>query len=350
MKKAARSILAVLLCVALLLPISANAVGPVTNKDHEAVVERLQSIEPAKVAFGIGHVDFATAKIGNKIHVYEYTNGGFSEIQTTYPLFSENSMFGLALQTDSGSFQFIDTLVDEINSQDSTHIALVYDYSSCYLYNGSYFILLRKNPYTVDTRDTLPAETSSLNAEDIVLCNLSQSTSLFYSATSIPRTPTDFICYVNWVPQGDYNICWAATVACIVNYKRGFSLTALDVVEDYYGNYTQEDLDNGLDPSLLPNFMDLYYQVSYTFRNQTPTSSVVLENILADNPIYCSFVNGSDYHAVTIRGINRVSNIIYIMEPNNGSSSAEWSNGVWRFQMLGCDGYWTSCRALCHSW
>lgn len=347
MKKAVRSVLAVLLCVALMLPITANAAGSITNEDHIAVVELLRSVEPAKSSFGIDHVDFTAVKIGNKIHCYEYANNDFSEIRAAYPLFYDSVLFGLALQTDIGSFQFTVAFVDDIISLNATHIALIYDSTACYLYDGSAFVYLQKNPYEIETRDALPIDVRDLNTDYIVLCNLSQSTSLSYSCTINSRSSVEAFCGVSYVPQGDYKICWAATMACIVNYLLDYDLEAIDVAQAYYG---ETDFDRGLHPYYVRNFMHTYYGINYTYREETPSGSVVLQNIINDYPIYCAFSGDRGTHGVTIYGINRVSNIIYIMEPNNGPITGQWSNGVWTFVWPGTSETWTSYAALCYSW
>ena len=37
---------------------------------------------------------------------------------------------------------------------------------------------------------------------------------------------------VTYVPQGSYNICWAASTACIVNSVKGTNYTALEVATE----------------------------------------------------------------------------------------------------------------------
>ena len=206
MKRMTRSILAVLLCAALLLPISANAVGPVTNEDHEAVVELLQSIEPAKAAFGIGHVDFTCASIGEKIHSYEYVDGSLIEIRTAYPLFDGNALFGLALQTDTEDYQFTTAYVDDINSLGVNHVAFVFDSTYCYLYDGIDLFLLEQNPYVIETRDVLSINNSSVTG-NAALCDLSETTPLGYFSTATSRSTTEVICRVEYVSQMDQPIC-----------------------------------------------------------------------------------------------------------------------------------------------
>ena len=48
---------------------------------------------------------------------------------------------------------------------------------------------------------------------------------------AVPSTEMEGCGITNFVTQGDYNICWAACVATIVNYKKGRSLTARNVAD-----------------------------------------------------------------------------------------------------------------------
>lgn len=132
-----------------------------------------------------------------------------------------------------------------------------------------------------------------------------------------------------------------------MNYLLDYNLEAADVAQAYYG---ETNYERGLDAYNVRNLMDTFYGINYTYRSQTPSGSVVLQNLLDDYPIYCSFENSDMSHAVTIYGYNRLTNKIYIMEPNNGPTTAQWSNGAWTFTGLGYSGSWTSYQALCYSW
>ncbi len=70
------------------------------------------------------------------------------------------------------------------------------------------------------------------------------------------------------------------------------------------------------------------YEVSYTYKNKILSSDILLRNIQGKYPVLATFRHDSSYHDVVIYGVNIMSGVTYIMDPEYGfcSSSNSSSN------------------------
>lgn len=112
--------------------------------------------------------------------------------------------------------------------------------------------------------------------------------------------------------QGNYNLCWAAAIATIVNYRKDMNVTAKQVADkvgiDYNRGAYLTEAQNALRK----------YNLYFTRRTEYTPFDLVKLNINQYSPMYMS---GSGYnssgqlvgHAVTIYGYREISGARYLM-------------------------------------
>lgn len=155
-----------------------------TAAEKAAIIDDLRDIDPMKDMFGFENIEFSDIFVGNKIHRYNYIDNTFVDSGIAFPLFYNGELFALALYVDAtGHYQIGPSLVTEINDAAIANLALVYDYDSCYLYDGAEFIHVITTAMKIDDRDVLSEDlaNSTVTATGIILCNLSVSEKLAYT-------------------------------------------------------------------------------------------------------------------------------------------------------------------------
>lgn len=331
-----KKLLTLVLTFALLLGIfPTTGIAAETNEftpsvsEIAAITATLQYVEEDKNAFNLDEVDFSNLFIGNKIYAYEYTENILDELYYAFPIFYNGRIIALATKVSEDNFQIAVNLVSELNKIRSSNIALVYDSDAVYVFNGDSFSLLNTSPVTISYRQSFQNGYPDMSMENIKLCDLKTSVELNYAPSASPRAQTYFSCPVKYVPQGTgTEMCWAATIACIVNYVKSRSLTAKDVAVAEYGsvNYNQ-----GMSTANCATVLQDTYNLNYTYINHAPSDLAILENIQTGYPLYGSFGNDHRSHAGTIFGINIVSGYITVMDPMMGSTTALSKNGEYTY-------------------
>lgn len=300
----------------------------ITNK----IVHALQGTEAIKDKIGLSNVDFSDLYIGDPIPTYNYVDGSLVKSRFYYPLFSYNRLIAFAVEIGSGDelhFQISTDLVNNIVSQNipqTTKIALFFDAVSAYLWGNSELYRLYIYPIEVTERDTFSTTTNF--TIHIATQQLAPKEKLSYFSTSgtTSRIQTYYTCSnINRVSQLPHDsICWAASIACVVNARTGTSLSAVDVAQAYYGN----DFNHGL-PSYLKAFiLNSYYDMDYVFNSVLPNDSNLLTNIKNDYPIIGTFnyKNTDTYHACVLYAINITGGYYYVMDPWSGFHTMTYSS------------------------
>lgn len=330
MKQFRKIVSAILIC-AILIPcvLTVNAVQeklPISQSERLLLIEILSEIEQQKNSWGLENIDFEDIQIGPAIQSYNYVEEEIVMGHAMYPL-TVNDQLVLWATPIGEQFQISNGLVSEINAtvDTDTPFALIYDAKGAFLYTGESILLLRQYNHEIGSRGTLDASTR-LTAQEINTVSLSQSVLLGYAAgiSNRNRASGYYVCNVSYVPQNHDNICWAATVACIVNYVRGTSLDAETVAKSYFGN---TNFNQGIGCDNLREKLQDYGLDYYQFSNYGPFSDKIMNSIIAGHPVGGTFVvvNGG-FHATTIFGINVIAGRIQVMDPEFGSTTA-WSTG-----------------------
>lgn len=355
MKKFFIKILSIVLSLCFIFSLSISAYAEVETQTDikEKIIVALQNSEYIKTEIGLADVDFNKLAISKPIHTYEYINDNFIENNIIYPLKINNELVALAISLDGFScdyFQITTALVDEINLiiKDDMSFAIVYDYEHCYLYDGNEFYLLSYGNHRVENRSVLDVYNADRENIDISLTNIDSNLNLNYSVGTSPRTQTYFSCAVTRISQNPpSNMCWAASIACIVNYKKDTNYTAVQVAQKHYGN---TNFDRGLPLGDQDNVLITDYFLLYRYKNEVPSDGVILKNINKDYPILATFKWSNGYHDVVIYGVNVIKGYISLMDPEFGFCSASLTSYGYRY-VSGYSGVTlTLNRATCMYW
>lgn len=117
--------------------------------------------------------------------------------------------------------------------------------------------------------------------------------------------------------QGKYGLCWAASVATIVNYRNGTAYTAKNVADRMGIEYnTGGTLENA---SLALNLYGVMYKAIYNQISWT----LVKKNIDQKRPIYVAATSSGNGHAVACFGykVNNQKKYVYFWNPGTQSTS-----------------------------
>ena len=296
-----------------------------TSKEYydEALLEELRAIEPVKENYGLKGVDFCNLYTSDRIPVYEYKKDGIVETGHVLPVYYQNKMKLIMFEVENNRYQAI--AVPKGVSVDSDSLALIYDDSGCNIYNGQSTVQLFHSNIIIEGRNHITA-LSSNDEKQIELACLTKKYKIHYYVEPL-RLQTYYILNVNYVPQTNNNICWAASTAMIVNYKKNTNYSAWYVAFMRYGsNYNQ-----GLSPSGVADNMNSTFNLGYTYHNSAASQNVICSNINNHNPIYgsFSFLNGN--HGAVIYGYNIINNTFFIMDPEYGSTTGYMSSTVLKY-------------------
>lgn len=311
---------------ALAMPKSAlggTLVAPDVENKISSLASTLSEIEAYKFSVGLDDVDFSSLSICQPISFYEAVNGTIQEIEPRYPILDQHSDIRM-LAYDIGAESMIVTtaLAEQINDavNDGNQIAVVYDSNGCYLLQSSGdLIKVGESSYTVSTRDSLK-DSSRIDASDAAFSELDEIGSIDALASSLSRS-TRSIIQVGYVTQNPpSNICWAACVASIANYRNGGSKTAKSVAQAYYGSSYNLPLQNIMIPAVLAaNGVN-----GYTYYTSWPSDSTINSNLDSGYPLVGILsVNGNTQstHAVVVHGCT-TSISIFVMDPEFGFTTA----------------------------
>lgn len=312
-----------------------------SQSKENALNNAISNIEMQKEQLGLDEVDFDDISVGQPLQTYIYTNNTFQKSHLMYPVISHEKLIMWAIEIN-GDFQITSALVDELNKRIdiNTPFTIVYDRNSVYLFYNNIFSKLKTSVMEDDSRAELDI---NLITDNIALqtTKLNENAIMKYSSPASSRAVI-YKCDVDFVSQNPpSDICWAATIACIANYRNGTSLTAVYVAKNHFGDYYNQRIDSGLVPQIMSNY-DLYY----IYRYQVPSDNVISENIRDGFPVYSIWNGGGGRHAVCIYGINPISGYLYIMDPEYGFTSSVANKYVSGYSGITL----TLEQAVCHSW
>lgn len=351
LKKILCVIISFILCMELsITALASESVFGLREDEKASLFDVINDIEYQKDLLGLSDVNFNELCIGAPVQTYIYKNDTFENGIQMYPITINNNLIFWAIKYD-GKFQVTTALTSEVNDKidANTPFSIIFDKNSSYLFVDGEFVFLRESDIEDDTRSVISTSLSTLNDiqdADILTTTLSANCKLNYSG-SVARVSNYYGCNVSFVSQNPpSNLCWAATIACIVNYKKGTSLSAVSVAQGYYGS---GDYNYGLNISYVPGIL-ANYGLSYSYQNITVTSNVILTNLMNDYPIYSSWVYPGGAHAVCIYGVNPVGGYLYIMNPASGFTSATATEGGYTYVSSNSGATLQLYRAVCHNW
>lgn len=347
MKKFFSVLLVLTMCVNLVSPLGVMASDNIVVCPTEvctSIINELSMSEQDKASIGMSNVDFSNLYISRKIPVYEYTNNGFTEFSNIYLLLENNEIVTVMYEVEETRYQIMPNLAIDIRQTGATNIALIYDINGCHLYDGLKIITLGNTNMIVEGRADL-TEAEELELSKLALVNIAETQKLNYISNTVnTRSQANYMCSVSYVTQlPDDKICWAATLACIVNYVKGTSLTAKQVAKAKNG---ATDYNHGL----YDKTMNSEYNMNYKYHNYKPSDNVMLTNIKNGYPIYGSFTWTNGRHAVTIYGINVLAGCIMIMDPKFGATTSYLSSNGYTYVSSYSGTTLTFDRVGCKTW
>lgn len=359
MKKIISALLTVLLIFpALLVSTNAGTVETANTSDIDGIISALNAVEPVKEQMGLSEIDFYELTYSDSINAYDYTRDGLIFNCEFIPIKQRNTLVGWVIKkllNGEMYYQFTTAFAEDVNrlAQDCIEFAIIYSYDTSYLYDGIELYPLDSVSIVVEERRVLE-NAGQLESENITLGNINISYELPYSNYDMNgRAPVYFSCNVKYVSQPkDSKLCWAACAACIVNYIKNTNYTAVQVAKRWYGESDYNKiLHHGLQDDLLLRFGIR----EYLYKSEVPSSGVLLNNIQQGYPVQASFsyrkYTSIYYHEAVIYGMNIMSGVTYIMDPEYGFCSASYSSSNKFAYIRPYSGITlTMCAAVCHYW
>lgn len=298
----------------------------VSEQQLENIVDTLNNLI-GKKNFGLENVsNVSELSIGKCISVYNYTENGFEQGMSFYPILHNNELVIIAREfTETHDFSFTTSLVDNIkeNINNNDEFALIFDQYNCYLFDGSNWTLL-KEYHSFTNENNIPLNTlSRLDCSQIKLCDSLNDAILIPSFYRSLERQVTFWCDIDFVRQTGDNTCWAATLASVANYRNNTNWSEYDVVEIVKG--TRADL--GLSSF---DYAEALNKVGLTnYKNLGKLSGDgMVSNIGQNYPIWAQFaIRTGATHSCVIHGIVDTLKEIYVMDPEEGFVTAENIDG-----------------------
>ena len=158
------------------------------------------------------------------------------------------------------------------------------------------------------------------------------STNINASTKIVSLAVNDYVsCPVSYVPQGNDNICWAASDACIGNYLKGLNRSAVYVAQCYFT--PPADYNQGLsDGGLITTILNSVFNLSYTYHAWVTPSIYTSKSIISSGkPILAFLQFGAAHHVGVIYGVSTTGNYFHIMDPTCGFVSGDWDGSTYHY-------------------
>lgn len=300
---------------------------------EEEIQVCMQIIHDDTEGFNITKEQIKQLYIGNPIYTYTYFATGELECNDfkLYPIFLDFKIVLLVLKSNDGSIQVTKGLVNELNSFQGKDVAIIYDSEKCYVWNKSdkEVNVIGHFQETFENRGSWVQydNTEELHANKL---NSNQKLNIELEESSISRGSESAIVTLSVpvVRQGSYtNLCWAASVKSIGQYLTGRSVSIETIAQTWY---PADDFNHGTSIAYAIEALDYRYSVDYTVRSST-SETTIYGNLSSGYPVYSDWSSSAGNHANVIRGINRNSSTLYIMDPQCGNTSASKTSGVYKY-------------------
>ncbi len=304
--------------------------------DYSEVAKQLSYAEVIKDNYGMSDVDFGSIVASDTVYAYEYTASGTEKIFDFVPLMYEGELIAwvmVSMVDDNLLYQFTTSFVDEAKEliADGKEIAIIYAYDSCYLYDGSILYLLN----VISEDDSVESRKVIYTVDELSACNIVLSApNAFYELPEISSVdgvvvPTEsYVLSVDHVYQGDGTyMCWAASIACVLNYLLGTSYTTVEVAIKCKGSSDSSYYNTPANINSIGYYLIQYlssYGINYFGDKVVPSISLITYNLSLGYPIVGGFFASDDDnngypHASVIYGIGITAGVVdyvYVMDPS----------------------------------
>lgn len=322
-----KKVISIILIIILIFSVSAVNTSAETGKasDVDGIIFSLNAVWSVKEQMGLSKVDFEALTYSDSVMAYDYTDEGLVFNSEFIPIKYEEEVIGWVIKklTDGAFYQFTTAFAEEVNriADDDTEFAIIYGYDASYFYDGKEIYTIGNVSIPVEGRKALESA-EQLEYENAALRSIGENCALPYSNSGISsRAPVYFSCNVAKVSQNPYeHLCWAASVACIVNYLKKTNHTAVSVAKDWRGTLTDKGLNLAEEVKVLEK-----YGISYTYKYSDPSANVMLKNIQNGYPLFGMFKHMYGHHACVIYGVNIMAGYFYVMDPIDGFCNGSYS-------------------------
>lgn len=334
-----------------------------SETDRDAIYEILSYVETQKQNYGLADVDFNALTFSNAIKTYEYTKEGIVYLRDFVPLKYNNELVAWAVKDEYDGevfFQISTVYINEVKAviDDSTEYAIIYDDIACYLFDGNELFCLGNIESGIGNRAVISSASDLIFDSSITLASTECTEDLDYTTENVDsrgavRPNVVHSCGIEHVSQlfdeHEYeNLCWAACICCIGNYKqvRDYKLEVISEAKNNIKKYRNDsNFDQGLDIVTVSYILIDDYRLPYHLCNYFPTISEIRNSILNDCPIYGAFKYYNSKgekkgHACVLYDITeideyRTNDIIGIMDPQHintfGSARYISSSRVYKY-------------------
>lgn len=302
--------------------VNANAIdGEIINPSaDEAISMVLQGMSQEAGVYGLGNVDFSDLSLGGQIPAYEVKTNGLNNLSDLeyYPVYENNNVVATAVVAYNEDGLPIATvsqnLADVFSEYYGEDIALVFDRSNMYVWDGLTYDCVRQSTRVNEGRSSLGGASTYTFGLNISRGVVEPHTPLYMEHTPM-ATSTQAYLNVPKVQQPTNISCWAACIKSIGGYygiNRSINqictlagLTTSDGANIYQVGDTLEgspfnftvtyEMAGGnscMSFSTLKYYIDsgipLYGAVDYTARSQATGHALVIRG-------YYTYTNSSSY-------------------------------------------------------
>lgn len=272
--------------------------------------------------------DIRSSSLGTPFQIFSYLNKEIVNSSIYYfPLLKDDKITGFMTIFKKGdeyfsniSKSFSEELNNLLENNDGENIILYSIENDIYAIINSQEYLLSLD-YTKenhlneeDINAAIEKLNSEVNFEEEQYVNVKEAL-VYMQPFAIEGGPTAYkTLNVNIVLQGNHPWCAGATIAGILNYKLGKSLTAKDVITYYYGSAVESGLPNTA-------FQSIYSHYGYSVTVDNALTYTRTKSLINANwPIHMSmYATSSDRHSMTLRGYYEYSDgskYYSVIDPN----------------------------------
>ncbi|MBR6237327.1 MAG: hypothetical protein IKR16_06280 [Firmicutes bacterium] len=351
MKRTIALLLAVVLIMATLIcSVSASELSKdeLTSEEVELYTSLSAALssdmEVCETEYGVSPEELDSSMLGYPIHTYEYTSDGqLKEMaMLIIPVFcGEKEVYEIAVsdmwQEGENIISCSKALSDRLNLFLGKEIAIIYDINGMTIVDSSMnFMEFRSGAMVIPNRGDIPKDSISEIAKNVefarVTGRVKTSGLKKIGSTEDPRSLPFVLLYPPHVAQVYSNICWAACVACIGEYRTGVSNSAYYVAKHLYGPYLYNQGATLNDSA--SELLSIYgVDYPYVYTSTAPTANQLYNNINSNYPVFGRWMFyvgvAMYYHQAVIRGYQDSTGRVYVMDPDDGDYySGLASNGI----------------------
>ena len=321
----------------------------IEKKTKSVVVDDFKNIQDVTTYYSdslnIDSNDMNNISIGHPFIIYSLTDSNQSEIYY-YPIINDRNkevvvtvevLRNADIWTYNIGTEYVEYL-NRINYCDNEYIFYSYE-DVVYYDNGNQSISLYgngidieevKNFQQLDFSKKIEAISNRISTFELKMDSQSQSYNSFELKAGYTPIMKGNTCHLyNPVGQGPYNLCWAASVATIVNYRNGTNLTAMNVANAEGVGYNS----GGLLTNVV-NSLHRYGLTDYSAVSRTLTWTQIYENIMnLSKPFYmaCYYDFTQMGHAVICLGCKEYPSYQYIIIWNPGKENGAGGSTILKY-------------------